>query len=56
MATVHDDARLAVLAMAEIKAAIESFDGGDCNVFDALDRIGAALPQAADGTASADAA
>jgi hypothetical protein len=56
MATVHDDARLAVLAMAEIKAAVERFEGGDCNVFDALDRIEAALPRAADGAAPAEAA
>jgi hypothetical protein len=56
MATVHDDARLAVLALVEIKAAIESFEGGDCNVFDALARIGAALLQATDGDTSADAA
>ena len=56
MAMVHDDARLAVLAMAEIKAAIASFEAGDCNVFDSLDRIGVALLQATDGKASADAA
>ncbi len=56
MATAHDDARLAVLAMAEIKAAVESFEGGDCNLFDALDRIAAALPHATGGAASAEAA
>ena len=29
----------AILAIAEIKAAIESFDHGDVNVFDAFDAI-----------------
>jgi hypothetical protein len=30
---------IAVLALAEIKAAIEAFDRGETNVFDALDAI-----------------
>ena len=42
--------------MAEIKAAVESFEGGDCNVFDALDRIAAALLHATDDTAPVNAA
>lgn len=29
----------AILTLAEIKAAVESFDRGDTNVFDALDAI-----------------
>jgi hypothetical protein len=29
----------AILALAEIKAAVEAFDRGACNVFDALDAI-----------------
>jgi hypothetical protein len=29
----------AILTLAEIKAAVESFDRGDSNVFDALDAI-----------------
>ncbi len=56
MATIHDEARLAVMALAEIKAAIESFEGGDCNLFDALDRIAAAVPPAANIPAQTDAA
>jgi hypothetical protein len=47
MATIHDDARLAVLALAEIKAAVESFESGDCNLFDALGRIPSAMQSAA---------
>jgi hypothetical protein len=34
---------IAVLALAEIKAAIEDFDRGDSNLFDALDRIKVAI-------------
>lgn len=36
-------ARIAILAMAEIKAAAEAFDQGESNVFDALDSVGAAI-------------
>ena len=36
-------ATLAILAMAEIKAAAESFDTGSANVFDALDAIVVAI-------------
>jgi hypothetical protein len=34
---------LAILAMAEVKAAAESFDKGSTNVFDALDAIVVAI-------------
>ena len=36
-------ARIAILAMAEIKAAAEAFDRGDTNLFDALDAIVVAI-------------
>ena len=31
--------KAAIIAMAEIKAAVETFDRGEANVFDALDAI-----------------
>lgn len=34
---------IAVLALAEIKAAVEAFDKGETNAFDALDAITAAV-------------
>lgn len=36
-------ATTAILALADIKTAIEAFDRGESNVFDAVDTIGAAL-------------
>lgn len=36
-------ARIAVLALAEIKAAVEDFDRGDVNGFDTLDAIAVAI-------------
>jgi hypothetical protein len=36
-------ARMAILAMAEIKAVAEAFDQGDTNLFDALDAVVVAI-------------
>ncbi|MFM7412792.1 MAG: hypothetical protein ACKO9B_02790 [Planctomycetota bacterium] len=41
-------AKQAVLAMAEIKAATESFDRGVTNVFDALDAVTVAIEAVAE--------
>ena len=41
--SIRDASRFAVLAFAEIKASVEDFEGGDSNLFDALDRVKAAL-------------
>ena len=41
-------AKHAILTLAEIKAAIDAFDGGATNVFDALDAIMVALEAYAD--------
>ncbi len=43
MASAREEAMSALMAMAEIKAAVEEFDRGDCNLFDALDRMKAVL-------------
>jgi hypothetical protein len=43
MASAREEARSALLALVEIKATIEDFDRGDCNLFDALDRMKAVL-------------
>lgn len=37
--TTIPQAKRAILTMAEIKAALEAFDRGESNVFDALDAI-----------------
>lgn len=36
-------ARVAIPTLAEIKSAVETFDRGDANAFDALDAIAAAV-------------
>jgi hypothetical protein len=46
MVAGHENLRFAVLAFAEIKAAVEDFDRGDSNLFEALDRIRDALSAA----------
>lgn len=38
-----ESARLAVLAMAEIKAATDAFDRGEVNVHDAVEAVAAAV-------------
>jgi hypothetical protein len=43
MSIVHEEALRALYSLVEIKKAIEDFDQGDSNLFDALDRIRAAL-------------
>ena len=43
MRAVHGKIGFAVLTFAEIKAAVEDFDRGDANLFDALARIKAAI-------------
>jgi hypothetical protein len=43
MASAREEAMSALLALAVIKAAVEEFDRGDCNLFDALDRMKAVL-------------
>jgi hypothetical protein len=48
MATVHEEARNALFSLVEIKKAIEDFDRGESNLFDALDRIRAAILGAKD--------
>ena len=40
---LHSPAALAILALAEIKAATRAFDDGQANVFDALDAIVVAI-------------
>jgi hypothetical protein len=39
--------RMAILTMAEIKAAVAAFERGEANVHDAIDAIAAACPEAA---------
>ena len=48
MAKAHEQARTALFAFVEIKMAVEDFDHGESNLFDALDRIKAALQAAGD--------
>lgn len=40
---LHSPAALAILALAEIKAAARAFDEGRANVFDALDAMAVAI-------------
>ena len=42
----------AILALAEIKTAVEAFDRGEANVFDALDAIAVAVEAYQTATAS----
>jgi hypothetical protein len=39
----HALSAMAILTLAEIKAVAEAFDGGEVNLFDALDAVGAAV-------------
>jgi hypothetical protein len=39
----HELAAMAILTLAEIKSVAEAFDGGEVNLFDALDAVGAAV-------------
>ena len=48
MAKAHEQARSALFAFVEIKKAIEDFDRGESNLFDALDRIKAVVQAASD--------
>lgn len=48
MAKAHEQARNALFAFVEIKKAVEDFDRGESNLFDALDRIAAAVQAASD--------
>jgi hypothetical protein len=48
----HSSPATAILALAEIKAAVEAFDRGETNVFDALDVIAVAVEAYQNATAS----
>jgi len=48
MATAPRNLRIAILAFAEIKAAVEDFDQGEANLLDALARVRDALTMAED--------
>jgi hypothetical protein len=48
MAKPHEQARTVLFAFLEIKKAIEDFDRGESNLFDALDRIKAVVQAAGD--------
>ena len=43
MVAANNGILAAVLAFAEVKAAVEAFEQGESNLFDSLDRIRAAL-------------
>lgn len=48
----HSSPATAILALAEIQAAVEAFDRGETNVFDALDVIAVAVGAYQNATAS----
>ena len=48
MAKAHEQARTALFAFVEIKKAVEDFDRGESNLFDAMERIKAVVQAAGD--------